>query len=96
MSKVCPRRVFPVKNGKSALVCVTIVVTYYSKLFSTGAGRYNRVLMSLLPLVAETIKVFGRNIKEAKILKVARYVIKVTVHPSFTRLGVTRQINRIQ
>ena len=52
--------------------------------------------MSLLPLVAEAMKVFGRNIKEAKILKLARYFIKVTVRPSFMRLGVIRRINRIQ
>ena len=84
--------VFPVENGKSALALVAIAVTYYSKLFGTGADRHNRILICLLPLVAETIKVFGRNIKETK---VARYFIKVTARPSFTRLGVIRRINRI-
>ena len=32
----------------------SMVVTYYIKLFRTGAGRYNGILMSLLLLVAET------------------------------------------
>ena len=37
------------------------------------------------------IKVFARNIKETTL---ARYLIKVTARPSFTRLGVIRRINR--
>ena len=32
-----------------------MVVTYYIKLFHTGADRHNGILMSLLLLVAETI-----------------------------------------
>ena len=32
-----------------------MVVTYYIKLFRTGADRHNGILMSLLFLVAETI-----------------------------------------
>ena len=32
-----------------------MVVTYYIKLFRTGADRHNGILMSLLHLVAETI-----------------------------------------
>ena len=31
-----------------------MVVTYYIKLFCTGADRHNGILMSLLRLVAET------------------------------------------
>ena len=38
------------------------------------------------------IKVFGGNIKETT---PARYFIKVTARPSFPRLRVIRQINRI-
>ena len=34
-----------------------MVVTYYIKLFRTGADRHNGILMSLLLLVAETIKI---------------------------------------
>ena len=34
-----------------------MVVSYYVKLFRTGANRYNGTLMSLLPLVTETIKI---------------------------------------
>ena len=33
-----------------------MVVTYYIKLFRTGVDRHNVILMSLLLLVAETIK----------------------------------------
>ena len=33
-----------------------MVVTYYIKLFRSGAERHNGILMSLLLLVAETIK----------------------------------------
>ena len=31
-----------------------MVVTYYNKLFRTGPNRHNGILMSLLPLLAET------------------------------------------
>ena len=34
-----------------------MVIAYYIKLFRTGADRHNGILMSLLLLVAETIKV---------------------------------------
>ena len=40
-----------------------MVVTYYIKLFRTGANRYNGILMSLLLLVAETIIRKGEYIK---------------------------------
>ena len=43
-------------NAKIALLCASMVVTYYIKLFLTGADRHNGILMSLLLLVAETIK----------------------------------------
>ena len=46
--------VFPVENKKIALVLVSMVVTYYIKLFRTGAERHNSILISLLLLVAET------------------------------------------
>ena len=38
------------------------------------------------------IKVFGRNIKETT---VARYLIKVTAHPSFEQLRVIRRVHRV-
>ena len=41
-------------NAKIALLCASMVVTYYIKLFRTGADRHNGILMSLLLLVAET------------------------------------------
>ena len=46
---------FPVENGKIALVRASMVVTYYIKLFRTGADRHNGILMSLLLQVEETI-----------------------------------------
>ena len=42
-------------NAKIALLRASIVVTYYIKLFQTGADRRNGILISLLLLVAETI-----------------------------------------
>ena len=40
-----------------------------------------------------SIKVSNKNIKETTL---ARYFIKVTECPSFTRIGVISQINRVQ
>ena len=41
-------------NAKIALLCASLVVTYYVKLFRTGTDRHNVILMFLLLLVAET------------------------------------------
>ena len=41
-------------NAKIALLRASMVVTYYIKLFRTGADRHKGILMSLLLLVAET------------------------------------------
>ena len=38
---------------KIALLRASMVVTYYIKLFRTGANRHNGILMSLVHLVAE-------------------------------------------
>ena len=38
-----------------------MVVTYYNKLFRTGANRHNGILVSLLLLVAETISNASTN-----------------------------------
>ena len=46
-------------NAKIALLHASMVITYYIKLFRTGADRYNGILMSLLLAVAETIKQFA-------------------------------------
>ena len=43
-------------NAKVALLCASMVVTYYIRLFRTGADRHNGILMSLFLLVAETIR----------------------------------------
>ena len=44
-------------NAKITLLCASMVVTYYIKLFGMGADRHNGILMSLLLLVTETINV---------------------------------------
>ena len=51
---------FPVENGKFALVRASMVLTYYFKLFHTGADRHNgiSISMSLLLLVAKTEEKF--------------------------------------
>ena len=41
-------------NAKIALLRVSMIVTYYIKLFQTGADRHNGILMSLLLQVVET------------------------------------------
>ena len=41
-------------NAKIAILCASMVVTYYAKLFRMGADRHNDILMSLLLLVTET------------------------------------------
>ena len=56
--QICPETVFQVGNEKNALLHGSIVVTYYIKLFRTGADRHNVILMSLLLLFSETIKNF--------------------------------------
>ena len=48
---ICPKRVFPVENGKSALVRASMVVFYNIKLFCTEAHKHNDILKSLKPLV---------------------------------------------
>ena len=42
-----------------------MVVTYYIKLYQTGADRHNGILMSLLLLVAET-KILKKKTKNDK------------------------------
>ena len=49
-----PKKVFPVINGKFAVSCASMVVTYCIKLFRTGADSRKGILMYFLLLVAET------------------------------------------
>ena len=56
MDQIFPKRVFLDENREIVLVRASVVVTYYIKLFCMGADRHNGILMSLLLLVAETIK----------------------------------------
>ena len=50
-------------NAKITLSRASMVVTYYIKLYQTGANRHNGILMSLLLLVAET-KIFLKKDKK--------------------------------
>ena len=43
-------------NAKITLLHASMVVTYYIKLFQTGANGHNGILMSLLLLVTETTR----------------------------------------
>ena len=54
LDHISSKGVFPVKNRKNMVVRVSMVVTYYIKLFRKGADRHSGILMSLLLLVAET------------------------------------------
>ena len=55
MDQICPKRVFLVENAKIAIARASMVIIYYIKLFRTGAGRHNGILMSLLLLVPDTV-----------------------------------------
>ena len=44
-------------DAKIALLHASMVVTYYIKLFRTGADRLNGILISLLLLTAKTITI---------------------------------------
>ena len=52
-------------NAKVSLLRASKVVTYYIKLFRTGADSQNGILISLLLLVAETTsEMFFKNLTE--------------------------------
>ena len=56
--QICTKREFPVENAKIAFVRVSMVVTYYIKLFRTGNDRHNGILMTVFLLVSQTIREF--------------------------------------
>ena len=58
--------------------------------FTTSSTRFTK--FDSQRVILFQIKVFGRIIKQTTL---ARYLIKVTVRPSFTQLRVIRRINRI-
>ena len=58
--------------------------------FTTSCARFNEFYAGNVILFQ--IKVNARNIKETTL---ARYFIKVTARPSFTRLRVIKPINRV-
>ena len=65
--EICPKREFPVENGKITLVRAFMVVTYYVQLLLTRADRHNSILMSLLILFAVTISL-SSNVELFKVL----------------------------
>ena len=71
---------------------LTLVIFFGDTLqnMSTSSAKFSK--FDAGNVILFEIKVFGRNIKETKL---ARYLIKVTSHPSFTQLRVIRRINRI-
>ena len=58
--------------------------------FITSSARFSK--FDGQSVILFQIKVFGKNIKENTL---ARYFIKVTPSPSFTRLRVIKQINTV-
>ena len=69
-NQICPKKICPVETRKIALVLAFMVVTYYIKLYRTGADRHNGVLMSLLLLVAETMKEICLSQKKALVSEI--------------------------
>ena len=51
---MCPKKEFPFKNEKIALVRASIVVTYCIRVFCMRPDRHIDILMSLVLLVRET------------------------------------------
>ena len=58
--------------------------------FNTSSSRFSK--FDTGNVILFQIKVFARNIKKTVL---ARYFIKVTARPSFTRLRVIRRINSV-
>ena len=56
--------------------------------FTTSSGRFSKLDSGNMILFQ--IKVLARNIKETTL---AKYFIKLTARPSFTRLRVIRRLN---
>ena len=54
MDQIYPKSVSPAQNRKIAFSHAFMVITYYIKLFFTGADRHSCILMSFLLLAAET------------------------------------------
>ena len=61
--------------------------TFFISSISTSSATFSK--FDALNVILFQIKVFGRDIKETTL---AKYFIKVTVCPSFTRLRVIRRI----
>ena len=47
LTKFAQKGLFLVKNGKITLVCASMIVTYYIKLFGMEVDRHSGILMSL-------------------------------------------------
>ena len=65
--QICSKREFSVEKGKIAFVRASMVVTHYIKVFRTGTDKPNGILVSLLLLVAETIRIGGQKKNHIKI-----------------------------
>ena len=69
---------------------VNFFVDTLCRFITTSSTRFSS--FDAANMILLQIKVFARNIKEAML---ARYSIKITARPSFVRLRVIRQINRV-
>ena len=56
-TKCAQKRYLRSKKRKIAISSASMVITYHSKLFRSGANRHNRIFMSLLLLVSKTIMI---------------------------------------
>ena len=57
-----------------------MVVSYYIKLFRTGAERHNDILMSLLPLVAETIILIQAKTRPVNGMQLVKLKMKLIMY----------------
>ena len=92
--QIWPKREFPVENRKIALVRASMVVTYCIETSRSGADRHNGILISLLPLVAETkINLYSKakksNTNNVLIsnINVTYFIKQHTIRKDFTDLN---------
>ena len=71
-------------------ISVNFLKIFFVRSFTISSARFNE--FDSRNVILFQIKVFGSNIKETTL---ARYFIKVAARPSFTRLRLIRQVNKI-
>ena len=71
-------------------ISVNFLEIFFVRSFTISSARFSE--FDSRNVILFQIKVFGSNIKETTL---ARYFIKVAARPSFTRLRLIRQVNKI-